>query len=111
MCKPSLQTDGEIAVGYNESPARPVTGPGYFIISEAVNPDGQKQIAVDYTKLPKDKSDGWPKIISNKARLSLFVYNGLQDFVWKVSEHVIVSRASRKGKWMNAYFMLCRDES
>ena len=44
------------------------------------------------------------------ARLSRFVYYRTQDVLRGVSRHVTVGRATKGGKPMSAWFVLCRDD-
>lgn len=81
-------------------------GPGYYV----AYPHGQGEVLVDYTRLPSKKPDGWPAITGNDQRLSRFVYNQTQDVLRGVSRHVTIGRASRSGKDLDNWFVLCRTE-
>lgn len=94
--------------GYNHQPMKTYTGPGYFVAYELPE---SGEVLIDYTRTPPAGAplpDGWPKIIPNSKRLSRFIYNGTQDVMRGVSEHVTVGRASRDGEPMPNYFALCR---
>jgi hypothetical protein len=65
---------------------------------------------VDYRVLPPDKPAAWPKIIPNSARLSRFIYNGTVDYLRRVSKNVVIGRAYRRDKPMDAWFALVRRE-
>lgn len=95
--------------GYNRGSGfvETVVGPGYFV-TYPHEVDGE--LLVDYLRVPPSKPDHWPKILSNSARLSMFVYNGTQDILRGVSEHVSIGRATRRGKPMSAWFVLCRED-
>lgn len=95
--------------GYNRNPALVETtvGPGYFVCYPHDRPG---EVLIDYLRLPPRKPDGWPAIISNSARLSRFVYNGTQDVMRGVSEHVSIGRATRGGEEMPNWFVLCRED-
>jgi hypothetical protein len=105
MCRPSTG-DEAVLWGYNRNPktVEVGVGPGYFVAYD--HNDGE--VLIDYLQVPPDKPAHWPKIISNKKRLSRFVYNGTQDVLRGVSEHVTIGRATRDGKDMPNYFVLCR---
>lgn len=97
--------------GYNRTGrfVETVVGPGYFV---ARPHDVEGEVLVDYLRTPPDKPDHWPDIIPNSARLSKVVYDGTQDILRGVSKHVIIGRATKAGKPMSAWFVLCRqDES
>ena len=97
--------------GYNRAGGfiETVVGPGYFVVYPH-EVDGE--LLVDYLKVPPRRPDHWPEIVSNSARLSLLVYNGTQDILRGVSRHVTIGRATKGGKAMSAWFVLCRsDES
>jgi len=96
--------------GYNEQALKLLTGPGYFLLAQGRNPDGEQQVFVDYTRPVRETCPGWPAFLPNDKRLSYFVYNGTTDWMWKVSNHVTIGRASRAGKWMDNWFLLCRED-
>jgi hypothetical protein len=82
-------------------------GPGYYV----AYPHGQGEVLVDYTRLPGQAPSGWPAITPNGQRLSRFVYNGTKDVLRGVSKHVTIGRASRNGKDLDNWFILCRTEA
>ncbi|MGD8317540.1 MAG: hypothetical protein PVH21_07695 [Myxococcales bacterium] len=97
--------------GYNRTGGfiETVVGPGYFV---AYPHEVQGEVLVDYLRLPPERPAHWPEIRSNSARLSRFVYGGTQDILRGVSRHVTIGRATKAGKPMSAWFVLCRkDES
>jgi len=83
-----------------------VVGPGYFV----AYPYGSGELLVDYLRIPRDRPEHWPTILPNSARLSKFVYNGTQDILRGVSRHVTIGRATKGGKPMSAWFVLCRED-
>lgn len=95
--------------GYNRNPGliETTVGPGYFVAYEH---DREGELLIDYLRTPPRKPDGWPEIIPNSARLSRFVYYGTQDVLRGVSEHVSIGRATRGGKEMPNWFVLCRED-
>jgi hypothetical protein len=100
------------ALGYNEQPMKAVTGPGYFVASEAQAPSGVQTVLIDYrARLPEEKPAGWPSVLQNNQRLSRFIYFGTQDWMWRVSAHVTIGRARRERGWMDNWFVLCRQPS
>jgi len=97
--------------GYNRAGGfiETLVGPGYFV---AYPHEVAGELLVDYVRVPPSRPDHWPEILPNSARLSLFVYNGTQDILRGVSRHVTIGRATKGGKAMSAWFVLCRrDES
>lgn len=103
--------DGFEVAGYNHASTNGLTGPGYFIVRKAEATDGAEhegQLAVDYTKLPKSKPAGWPEIKDNTGGFSALVYGGMTDYMRKVSTHVSIGRAFKRGKPIGAFFTLVR---
>ncbi|MBS1150269.1 MAG: hypothetical protein H6Q89_1967 [Myxococcaceae bacterium] len=90
----------------NDLLVQTAVGPGYYV----AYPHGQGEVLIDYTRLPTQAPSGWPKILRNDQRLSRLVYNGTQDLLRGVSKHVTIGRASRKGKNLDNWFILCRTE-
>jgi len=108
FCRPS-NGSADRAWGYNEQTMKAVTGPGYFVAHEADAENGVRTVVVDYrATLPTEKPEGWPQILRNDQRLSRFIYNGTQDWMWRVSSHVTIGRAQRVSGWMDNWFVLCR---
>jgi len=97
--------DGLIG-GYNNSSAAPLIGWGYYIAEP--NPKTNKELAVNYTKLPKDKPAGWPAIKPNTAFPTIFVYGNMIDYLRRVDDEVLIGKAFRQGKEMENYFVLIR---
>lgn len=98
--------------GYNHQSLDWATGPGYYVahaVDKAEIPDAPSDFVINYKKLPPKKPESWPLIVPNEARLGRFVYAGMYDYMRKVSEHVSIGRAY-KGKAMNAWFLLCRED-
>lgn len=102
-------------VGYNHASTMGLIGPGYFVLKETKdNPEWSTHgsVVVDYyevldantTQVP----NGWPKIKGNHQGLQMFVYNNMHDFMRKVSTHVSIGSAFKKGKSIDSYFLLCR---
>lgn len=104
FCRPPAgQNEGSELWGYNEQAFRTATGPGYFVVH--TSEDG---LVVDYTRLPPGKPPAWPRIIPNSARLSRFIYYQTTDVLRRVSRHVVIGRAYRKGRPFDAWFALVR---
>ncbi len=97
--------------GYNHGVTGWATGPGYYVAhgtEDEKEPPGA--YVIDYTRVPKKKPESWPEILDNKARLGRFVYHGMKDYMRKVSEHLSIGRAYKRGKPMDAWFVLCRED-
>jgi hypothetical protein len=110
MCLPDDSAAAESQRwGYNASGGFISTfvGPGYFVARPF---EVEGELLVDYLLTPPRKPDAWPPILSNSARASRFVYNGTQDILRGVSRHVCIGRATKGGKNMNAWFVLCRED-
>lgn len=115
FCKPKAPEGGGEAPkelwGYNEGVTRPFTGPGYFVVhAPEGRADAEGEIDVDYRKTPPAKPESWPTILSNKARLGIFVWAGMIDVMRGISSHVTIGRAIRGGKYVDAWFVLCRED-
>ena len=93
--------------GYNEGPTRNLVGPGYFVCRQSDQLD-IASVIIDYEQLPPQAPEGWPEIKPNDAGVSRLVYAYMHDYLRKVSEHVTIGRAYRKGKESPNYFTLCR---
>lgn len=104
------RADGQELWGYNRSGGfvETVVGPGYFVAYAHRVPG---EVLVDYLRLPEHRPAHWPSILPNDARLSFFVYNGTQDVLRGVSRQVSIGRASKAGKPMSAWFVLCREDT
>jgi hypothetical protein len=108
FCRPPASEDaGAELWGYNEQAFRTATGPGYFVLHATET----GELVVDYTRLPPGKPAAWPRILSNSARLSRFIYYQTTDVLRRVSRHVVIGRAYRKGRPFDAWFALVRLQS
>jgi hypothetical protein len=112
FCKPK-DKDGELW-GYNdnhEGHHQFATGPGYFVVHAPERGDAEQgEIDIDYHKLPPAKPDAWPPIKPNEAGISRFIYAGMIDVMRGISQHVSIGRAFKGGHFIDAYFMLCRED-
>lgn len=103
--------DPSVLYGYNEASVGKLIGPGFFVAHYF--PD-RKEIGIDYLQVPPEGSafpDGWPALKPNTSGLQRFVYNGMIDYMRKVSAHVTIGRAYRGGTQEQPnYFLLCRNE-
>ncbi|MGH7821446.1 MAG: hypothetical protein ACREQ9_16910 [Candidatus Binatia bacterium] len=104
FCRPGA--DARELWGYNEQPFQAFTGPGYFV----ARPQNEREVLIDYCEVPPSKPEGWPKVLPNSARLSRFIYYRTRDVMRGVSRHVTIGRATREGKPMDNWFVLCREE-
>jgi len=94
--------------GFNFQTMAPVTGPGYFVA--VPNPErSDAEVWVDYRRLPNEHPPGWPEIRSNERGLSRLVYGFMVDNLRRVSEHVTIGSAARKGKDLGSWFLLARE--
>ena len=107
FCRPPAAMNGAGELwGYNHQWYGALTGPGYFVAHHLDN----GELAVDYLRLPPDRPPDWPNIIPNSARLSRFIYYGMVDVLRRVSRHVVIGRAFKRGKPFDAWFALVRPE-
>jgi hypothetical protein len=92
--------------GYNHQSLAALTGPGYFVVAPGEG-EHQGELAIDYTRVPKERPDAWPPIQSNQSGLGSLVYGGMIDYLRGLSSHVSIGRAW-KGQAMDAWFALVR---
>ncbi|HZR80749.1 MAG TPA: hypothetical protein VFD92_06610 [Candidatus Binatia bacterium] len=111
FCRPAPGVERDELWGYNYQPVgwlAPLTGPGYFVAYDSGDAIGS--VAVDYTRIPTGRPADWPEIHDNTFRLSRFIYNGMIDYLRRVSQHLLIGRATKAGKEMPNYFLLCRED-
>jgi len=97
--------------GFNRQANEAFTGPGYFVVHAEPAPFANEgEVSIDYRKLPPGKVAAWPEITSNSARLGRFVYANMVDVMRGISKNVSIGRAWKNGKWMDAWFVLCRED-
>jgi hypothetical protein len=107
FCKPKDPEAKDTLIGFNVQSLAPVTGPGYFVMHASSEPG---ELDIDYTMLPREKPDTWPPILPNSARLSRFIYHGTVDVMRGIASHVTIGRARKKSGWMDAWFVLVRED-
>lgn len=107
MCR---SNDGKIVWGYNHQSLKWLTGPGCFIVTSETDRPGE--VLIDYTKLPDNFPPQWPKLWpkpkSNTSGITALVYGHMKDYMRRVSRNVFIGEATKKGKKLNQYFILCR---
>ena len=81
----------------------PLIGPGYFVAYEQ-----NGEVVFDYTRLPPTQPVGWPRRRSNNYLLSFFVYRNMVDILRGITPEITIGRATRRGKPIDAWFVLCR---
>jgi hypothetical protein len=96
-------------IGFNFQSLSAFTGPGYYVAHPATDTG---EVDIDYTLAPppRDKPDAWPPIVPSSVRLGRFVYGGMVDVMRGVSSHVTIGRARKKAGWMDAWFVLVRED-
>ena len=82
-----------------------LTGPGYFVARE--DPD-RPEVWIDYNRLPPEHPAGWPETRRNDRGPARLVYGFMVDTLRRVSEHVTIGSAARKGRDLGSWFVLCR---
>ncbi len=100
---------GDRVQGYNEGVARPLVGPGHFLVRDSEDTPGE--IWVDYCWACDAAPEGFPAPAPNDRGISTLVYGNMVDVMRGVSAHVSVGRAIKKGKLTSNYFVLCRERS
>jgi hypothetical protein len=109
FCRPRGTDPDEPAAlyGFNFQKLAALTGPGYFVAHEDPN---RPEVWVDYTRVPDTHPDGWPEIAPNDRGLAQFVYGFMIDTLRRVSEHVTIGSAARRGRDLGSWFVLCRED-
>jgi hypothetical protein len=92
--------------GFNFQSLAFATGPGYFVAREDPS---RAEVRIDYGSLPPERPASWPRIRSNETGLARLVYGFLEDTVRRVSEHVCIGSAARRGRDLGSWFVLCRE--
>ncbi len=92
--------------GYNHSSMMPLVGPGHFVLRTGPEPG---EMHVDYYSVPAERLDGAPPLARNDSGISALVYGHMIDVLRRVSAHVTIGRAVKKGKDTPNYFLLCRE--
>jgi hypothetical protein len=93
--------------GFNFGPAMGLVGPGHFVLRDGS--ERHPEMHVDYYSLPEESFEGAPPLKENTAGISTLVYGNMIDVLRRVSEHVTIGRAIKKGKETGNYFLLCRE--
>jgi hypothetical protein len=93
-------------IGFNYQTMAPLTGPGYFIAKED---EARAEVLIDYRELPDHVPVDWPAIRPNDRGIGRFVYGFMVDTLRRVSEHVTIGSATRDGKDLGNWFVLCRE--
>jgi hypothetical protein len=93
--------------GFNHQCLAPLTGPGYFV---ATQDPIRREVRIDYADVPDARPDAWPRIRRNESGLARLVYGGMVDTLRRVSEHVAVGSAARRGRDLGSWFVLCRED-
>jgi len=96
----------DVLWGFNFQTLAPLTGPGYFVARED---PARAEVLVDYNAVPPAAPAGWPDVRPNDRGLSRFVYGFMVDTLRRVSQHVTIGSAARKGRDMGSWFILCRE--
>jgi hypothetical protein len=76
----------------------------------AIEAGRRPEVLVDYNRVPDAHPDGWPAIRTNERGLSRFVYGFMIDTLRRVSEHVTIGSAARRGRDIGSWFVLCRQD-
>lgn len=100
---------GGAVLGWNRQPLHRLTGPGYFQVRPAGGePPWPRELLFDYRGFPRERPSGWPRPRSNRSLPSRLVFGGLVDYVRRVTDGVLVGRATREGKILRSWFVLVR---
>ncbi len=95
--------------GYNHQALSWLTGPGHFQIRPSEEVPGE--VWFDYIWEPSSTPNLFPPPRANTSGISTLVYGHMIDIVRKVSDHVYIGRAYKKGKETPNYFGLVRTDA
>jgi hypothetical protein len=59
--------------------------------------------------VPPAHPSSWPDVRPNDRGASFVVYRNMVDYLRRVSQHVLIGSATRGGKELGSYFLLCRE--
>jgi len=93
--------------GFNHQRLARLTGPGYFVATEDPS---RHEVRIDYADVPAARPENWPRVRDNESGLARLVYGNMLDTLRRVSEHVTVGSAARRGRDLNSWFILCRED-
>lgn len=115
FCKPAGDVTDSLW-GYNQNPPFVMwfAGPGFYVARNDEQAAGE--VAIDYTRTPPSKPDAWPAIEPNLKGIGpRAVYGNMVDVMRGLSKHVSIGRAQRVKngvrEWMDAWFVLCREDA
>ncbi|MDP2304471.1 MAG: hypothetical protein Q8P18_00420 [Pseudomonadota bacterium] len=97
---------GGVVQGYNHQSMGWLVGPGHFLVGEADAPHGGAHFS--YLSVAASAPPEFPALQPNDTGLSTLVFAHMIDYLRRVSPHVIIGAAYKKGKATNDYFMLIR---
>jgi hypothetical protein len=92
--------------GFNFQTMSWLTGPGYFV---AHADPARPEVLIDYREVPPAAPAGWPPVRRNETGGARFVYGFMVDRLRRVSEHVTIGSAARKGRELGSWFLLARE--
>jgi hypothetical protein len=111
-CRPPADRHENALWGYNETRIRPLIGPGYYIAHDTADAE-LGGAAFDYNEVPEgataDRPRGWPEPRPNDVGLSRFIYNGMVDYMRRVSRDVFIGSATKGGREIGSYFVVARE--
>ena len=94
-----------------------ITGPGYFAVRDtgSESPDGRTdhggQLFINYYERPDSAPvSGWPDPKPPIGFTAGLVFGEMCDYMWRVSEHVSIGAAFKRGKVVGAWFSLVRED-
>src|SRR5262245_16185658 len=94
--------------GANFQSTSALTGPGYFTASASAEPS---EVVIDYNQIPETAPEGWPALTDNDHGIGRFVYGGMIDTLRRVSNHVSIGAAHKRGQPASAFFVLTRQSN
>lgn len=111
FCRPTAEDPAspQQLWGFNFQALQPLTGPGYFVARPSPEPTAEPEVWVDYHRVPPEAPEGWPPVRSNERGVGRLVYGFMIDTLRRVSEHVTIGSAARRGKPLGSWFLLAQE--
>jgi hypothetical protein len=107
FCRPSSPAATATLIGHCDQSLSLLTGPGYFVAHASAE---RGEVDVDYTIVPTEKPPQWPEISPSQGGLGRFLFRGVVDVLRGLAPAVSIGRAKRKGRWLDAWFVLVRED-
>jgi hypothetical protein len=107
LFKPARDDAKDVLVGRNFQSTSTFTGPGFFVARPGTEAG---EVEFDYAATPAETLDSWGAIRPNAGGISALVYGDMFDVMRGVSSHVTIGRLKKKGRLVDNWFVLVRQD-